>query len=145
MLQDPVSGYECVAPQIGVTITYVPVVIYIGREFPPGTCAYDEILKHELRHLKTYMDYLPRVEEAGLIVAARTPTEDLCEIMELPREGANAHPWYMGVQYHPEFKSTPRDGHPLFKSFIEAALAHKGESRTAANNGASEIEQGDAA
>ena len=63
MLQDPVSGYECVAPQIGVTITYVPVVIYIGREFPPGTCAYDEILKHELRHLKTYMDYLPRVEK----------------------------------------------------------------------------------
>lgn len=63
MLQDAVSGYECVAPQIGVSITYVPVVIYIGREFPPGTCAYDEILRHELRHLKTYMDYLPRVEK----------------------------------------------------------------------------------
>lgn len=63
MLQDPVSGYECVAPQIGVSLTYAPVVIYIGREFAPGTCAYDEILAHELRHMKTYMDHLPRVEK----------------------------------------------------------------------------------
>jgi len=69
--------------------------------------------------------YLERIEEAGLVVSARTPTEDLCEIMELPRSGENAHPWYVGVQYHPEFKSTPRDGHPLFISFIKAALAHK--------------------
>ena len=69
--------------------------------------------------------YLNRVEAAGLVVSARTPTEDLCEIMELPRTGDNAHPWYMGVQYHPEFKSTPRTGHPLFTSFIRAALAHK--------------------
>ncbi len=66
--------------------------------------------------------YLNRVEEAGLVVSARTPTEDLCEIMELPR---SVHPWYMGVQYHPEFKSTPRDGHPLFISFAKAILANK--------------------
>ncbi|UUZ57324.1 hypothetical protein LP419_29670 [Massilia sp. H-1] len=72
------------------------------------------------------------------MVSARTPTEDLCEIMELPREGANSHPWYMGVQYHPEFKSTPRTGHPLFTSFIKAALAHKAANAhsAAANNGA---------
>lgn len=63
MLQDPASGYECVAPQISVSITYVPVVIYIGREFAPDSCAYREILTHELRHLKTYMDHLPRVEK----------------------------------------------------------------------------------
>ncbi|MFZ1181152.1 MAG: CTP synthase [Herbaspirillum sp.] len=70
--------------------------------------------------------YLPRVEQAGLIVSARTPTEGLCEIMELPRAGSdNAHPWYLGVQYHPEFKSTPRDGHPLFISYIKAALKHR--------------------
>jgi CTP synthase len=75
--------------------------------------------------------YLERIEAAGLVVSARTPTEDLCEIMELPRTGDNAHPWYVGVQYHPEFKSTPRDGHPLFISFIKAALAHK-QANTAA-------------
>jgi CTP synthase len=69
--------------------------------------------------------YLDRVEKSGLVVSARTPHESLCEIMELPRTGEHAHPWYMGVQYHPEFKSTPRAGHPLFISFITAALAHK--------------------
>ncbi|GGY76052.1 CTP synthase [Pseudoduganella plicata] len=115
----------------------------------PGTLAheiYGGVVTERHRHrYEANNHYLPRVEEAGLVVAARTPTEDLCEIMELPREGANAHPWYMGVQYHPEFKSTPRDGHPLFKSFIEAALAHKSVSRTAANSGAAVTEQGDAA
>lgn len=63
MLQDPASGYECVAPQISVKLNYAPVVIYIGREFAPGSCAYDEILAHELRHMKTYMEHLPRVEK----------------------------------------------------------------------------------
>ncbi len=62
MLQDPVSGYECVAPQISVQLFYAPVVIYIGREFPPGSCAYDEVMAHEQRHLKAYMDHLPKVE-----------------------------------------------------------------------------------
>jgi CTP synthase len=95
----------------------------------PGTLA-AEIYGNEVteRHRHRYEannHYLGRVEDAGLVVAARTPTESLCEIMELPRAGEHAHPWYVGVQYHPEFKSTPRDGHPLFISFIRAALAHK--------------------
>ncbi len=64
--------------------------------------------------------YVPRLEEAGLVISARTPTEHLPEIMELP-----SHPWFMGVQFHPEFTSTPRDGHPLFSSFINAALDHQ--------------------
>ncbi len=95
----------------------------------PGTLAaeiYGNVVTERHRHrYEANNHYLGRVEEAGLIVSARTPTEDLCEIMELPRAGENAHPWYVGVQYHPEFKSTPRDGHPLFISFIKAALAHK--------------------
>lgn len=64
--------------------------------------------------------YVPRLEAAGLVISARTPTENLPEIMELP-----AHPWFVGVQFHPEFTSTPRDGHPLFTSFIKAALSFK--------------------
>jgi len=64
--------------------------------------------------------YVPRLEAAGMVISARTPTENLPEIMELP-----AHPWFVGVQFHPEFTSTPRDGHPLFTSFINAALAFK--------------------
>ncbi|HCN88795.1 MAG TPA: CTP synthetase, partial [Oxalobacteraceae bacterium] len=95
----------------------------------PGTLAaeiYGKQVTERHRHrYEANNYYLPRIEEAGLIVSARTPTEDLCEIMELPRSGENSHPWYVGVQYHPEFKSTPREGHPLFISFIQAALAHK--------------------
>lgn len=62
MLRDAATGYECVAPQISVKLYYAPVVIYIGKEFPQGSCAHGEVLKHELRHLRAYMDNLPRVE-----------------------------------------------------------------------------------
>jgi hypothetical protein len=61
-LSDPQTGYECVAPRIEVSLFYVPIVIYVGREFAPGSCAYQEILAHEMRHLKAYLDYLPKVE-----------------------------------------------------------------------------------
>ncbi len=95
----------------------------------PGTLAAEiygpKVTERHRHRYEANNHYLARVEEAGLVVSARTPTEDLCEIMELPREGANAHPWYLGVQFHPEFNSTPRNGHPLFISFIKAALAHK--------------------
>jgi CTP synthase len=94
----------------------------------PGTLAseiYGAVVTERHRHrYEANNHYLPRVEAAGLVVAARTPTEDLCEIMELPRRRQRA-PVVMGVQFHPEFKSTPRDGHPLFTSYIKAALAHK--------------------
>ncbi len=69
----------------------------------------------------------PQVEAAGLIVAAETPHEKLVEMVELP---SSVHPWFMGVQFHPEFTSTPRNGHPLFKSYIEAAIAqHQAKSK----------------
>jgi hypothetical protein len=54
---------ECVMPRIAVTLYYQPIVVYIGREFEPDSCAYREILAHEMRHLKSYLDYLPKVEE----------------------------------------------------------------------------------
>ena len=69
--------------------------------------------------------YLPRLEAAGLKVAARTKVEALCELIELPTEGPSAHPWFIGCQFHPEFSSAPRTGHPLFKAFVEAALAYQ--------------------
>lgn len=95
----------------------------------PGTIAAeiygDKVTERHRHRYEANNHYLGRVEEAGLVVSARTPTEGLCEIMEMPRAGENAHPWFVGVQYHPEFKSTPRDGHPLFISFVKAALEHK--------------------
>ena len=68
--------------------------------------------------------YLDRLADAGLVVSAITQREKLTEVVELP---TSVHPWFVGVQFHPEFKSTPWGGHPLFKSFIRAALAHQAE------------------
>jgi len=64
--------------------------------------------------------YLPRLETAGLVVGARARSDtagDLCEMIELPQ-----HPWFFGCQFHPEFTSNPRRGHPLFIGFVRAAL-----------------------
>jgi CTP synthase len=70
--------------------------------------------------------YVPKLEAAGLVIAARTPTENLPEIMELPQD---MHPWFVGVQFHPEFTSNPRTGHPLFIAFVKAALARRQHMR----------------
>jgi CTP synthase len=64
--------------------------------------------------------YLPRLTQAGLSVGARARSElagDLCEMVEYP-----GHPWFLGCQFHPEFTSNPRRGHPLFIGFVRAAL-----------------------
>ena len=61
--------------------------------------------------------------------SARTPPEKLTEIVELP----SGHPWFVGVQFHPEFKSTPWDGHPLFNAFVKAALATASSASRALN------------
>jgi CTP synthase len=98
----------------------------------PGTLVHriykSDVVNERHRHrYEVNNHYLPRLEAAGLKVAARTRTEALCELIELPD-----HPWFVGCQFHPEFTSTPRAGHPLFKSFIEAALAHQaGQSKPA--------------
>ncbi|HEV8255778.1 MAG TPA: CTP synthase [Casimicrobiaceae bacterium] len=71
--------------------------------------------------------YLPRLEAAGLIVGAWAKSAlagDLCEMIELAD-----HPWFFGCQYHPEFTSNPRRGHPLFIAYINAALARARETR----------------
>lgn len=63
ILQDPVSGYECIAPKVEIKLNYSPVLIYVGNEFVPGSCAYKTILEHEQRHLDAYMENLARVEK----------------------------------------------------------------------------------
>jgi len=92
----------------------------------PGTLAariYGAEVNERHRHrYEVNNHYVPALEKCGLIIAARTPSEALPEIMELPQ---TVHPWFVGVQFHPEFTSTPRDGHPLFISFVEAAVQHR--------------------
>ncbi|MFC5462107.1 hypothetical protein [Massilia niabensis] len=71
MLTDPASGYECVAPRLEVKLHYLPIIVYVGREFAPGTCAYREILAHELRHRDIYLGFLPGAEKAVSDALAR--------------------------------------------------------------------------
>ncbi|MEO7742979.1 MAG: CTP synthase [Usitatibacter sp.] len=77
----------------------------------------DTVAERHRHRYEVNNHYVSRLEQAGLTISAKTKSEDLTEIAEL--EG---HPWFIGVQFHPEFTSTPREGHPLFKSFIRAAL-----------------------
>ena len=88
----------------------------------PNTLAYriyksDTVNERHRHRYEVNNHYVPRLEAAGLVVSARTNTEALTEMVEL-----SDHPWFYGCQFHPEFTSTPRHGHPLFISFINAAL-----------------------
>ena len=94
-----------------------------SSDVKPGTLAhqiYGAVVTERHRHrYEANVHYLDRLQSAGLVISALTQTEKLTEIVELPRD---QHPWFMGVQFHPEFKSTPWAGHPLFTSYVKAAL-----------------------
>ncbi|MFG6448282.1 CTP synthase [Roseateles sp. BYS180W] len=100
-----------------------------SSDVKPGTLAheiYGPVVTERHRHrYEANEQYLDRLQQAGLVISAITQREKLTEIVELPRD---VHPWYMGVQFHPEFKSTPWGGHPLFTAFIKAALEHKAKA-----------------
>ena len=97
-----------------------------------GTLAhsiYGDVVTERHRHrYEANTQYLDQLRQAGLVISALTQREHLTEIVELPQD---VHPWYMGVQFHPEFKSTPWDGHPLFNAYIKAALEHQQAEATA--------------
>ncbi len=80
-----------------------------------------EVIIERHRHRYEVNDHLlPQLEKAGLKVSGRSQRDNLVELIELPN-----HPWFIGSQFHPEFTSTPRDGHPLFIGFIQAANAYR--------------------
>lgn len=97
-----------------------------SSDVKPGTLAadiYGPVVTERHRHrYEANEHYLDRLQQAGLVISAITQREKLTEMVELPRD---VHPWFVGVQFHPEFKSTPWGGHPLFTAFIKAALSHK--------------------
>ena len=96
----------------------------------PGTLAhqiYGDVVTERHRHrYEANVNYLDTLRQAGLVISALTQQEQLTEIVELPQ---SVHPWYMGVQFHPEFKSTPWDGHPLFSAYVHAAQAYQVERK----------------
>jgi len=94
---------------------------FVARAY--GTDTIVERHRHRYEFNNTYQMEL---EAAGLRIAGRSMDGNLVEIVEIP-----SHPWFVGCQFHPEFTSTPRDGHPLFTAFVRAAAAHR-QRRTAA-------------
>jgi CTP synthase len=96
-----------------------------------GTLAhsiYGDVVTERHRHrYEANVNYLDALRQAGLNISALTQREQLTEIVELPQ---TVHPWYIGVQFHPEFKSTPWDGHPLFNAYVKAALDHKSAGKS---------------
>ena len=80
----------------------------------------DEIIERHRHRFEFNNAYRERLQSAGLRIAGTSVDGNLVEMVEIPD-----HPWFLACQFHPEFTSTPRDGHPLFKSFIEAAIEHK--------------------
>jgi len=83
----------------------------------------EEIRERHRHRYEVNNHYLPQLEAAGLVIGGVSAgRERLVETIELPQ---NVHPWFFACQFHPEFTSTPRKGHPLFAAYIKAALANK--------------------
>ena len=103
-----------------------------SSDVSPGSLAhsiYGDVVTERHRHrYEANVNYLDRLRDAGLVISALTQREQLTEIIELPQ---NVHPWYVGVQFHPEFKSTPWAGHPLFNAYVKAALTHQAQGAEA--------------
>ncbi|WP_354623518.1 CTP synthase [Psychromonas sp. MME2] len=79
-----------------------------------------EIFERHRHRYEVNNNLLPIIEKAGLAITGLSEDKKLVEIIENPN-----HPWFVAAQFHPEFTSTPRDGHPLFKGFIKAAIDHQ--------------------
>ena len=80
----------------------------------------EEIVERHRHRYEVNDQFVADLEQAGLVVSGKSVDNSLVEVVELPD-----HPWYVACQFHPEFTSTPRDGHPLFTGFVNAALEHK--------------------
>lgn len=83
----------------------------------------DNILERHRHRYEVNNNYVPQLRDAGLQVGGWSENKTLVETVEIP-----GHPWFFACQFHPEFTSTPRHGHPLFSSFVQAALKHSGEA-----------------
>jgi len=94
----------------------------------------DKIVERHRHRYEVNAKYIPKLEQAGLSVSGLSSEGNLCEMIELPQ---SIHPWFVACQFHPEFTSTPRNGHPLFNHYIKAAIkfAAKFGSRKSQNTG----------
>jgi CTP synthase len=90
----------------------------------------DRIMERHRHRYEVNNHYLLRLKAAGLKASGTSAKDGLCEMIELP-----GHSWFIGCQFHPEFTSTPRHGHPLFKAFVQAALSYARPDQAAGKAG----------
>ena len=98
---------------------------YTCRLKPNSSKAYQaygkDAIRERHRHRYEFNNkYQEHMEQSGFIISGTLENGMLCEIAEI-----QDHPWMLGVQFHPEFKSKPTDPHPLFRDFVQKAIAHK--------------------
>lgn len=93
-----------------------------------------EIVERHRHRYEVNNHLISTLEKAGLFVSGRSIDGSLVEMIEIPN-----HPWFVGCQFHPEFTSTPRDGHPLFTQFIKAAVLHHQQKKTEQHNNKEKI------
>jgi CTP synthase len=91
----------------------------------PGSLAWktygaDEVWERHRHRYEVNPEYVPLFEEKGLMVSGKSPDRMFVEVVELP-----GHPWFLACQFHPEFKSRPYNPHPIFRSFIAAAIEYR--------------------
>jgi CTP synthase len=95
-----------------------------------GTLAHsiygDKVNERHRHRYEVNNKFVDQLISSGLIVSSRTPSENLCEIIELE---SSEHPWFLGCQFHPEFTSNPKTSHPLFLSYIKAALEYQKKAK----------------
>lgn len=108
----------------------------------PGTHIHDiygadETVERHRHRYEFNNQYCERLSDAGLVFSGASGDDSLVEVIELAD-----HPWFIGCQFHPEFTSNPRDGHPLFTSYVQAALEHQGARAPTAQSETAEPERG---
>jgi CTP synthase len=106
----------------------------------PGSKAHalykkDEISERHRHRFEFNNDYREQLTQAGLVLSGTSPDDRLVEIMELPE-----HPYFIGCQFHPEFKSRPMSAHPLFQGFVSAAVRRRDEIAASARGEAAQTE-----
>jgi CTP synthase len=116
------GAYDCVLSEKTIAYDAYTKTKYWEIKSPShkASSSQGKIISERHRHrYEVNPEYVDKIEKAGLIFSGKSPNGVLMEIAELPK---NKHPFFLGTQFHPEFKGRPISPHPLFNEFIRAAL-----------------------
>ncbi|MGK0397638.1 MAG: CTP synthase, partial [Candidatus Azotimanducaceae bacterium] len=123
--EDGNTEFRDIDSNLGGTMRMGEQVCHLASDSLTRSIYGQDVIKERHRHrYEVNNRYVAQLEAAGLGIAGRSVDNSLVEVIEV-----KDHPWFVASQFHPEFTSTPRDGHPLFKSFVLAAVEKKSPSQ----------------